>query len=64
MEFLGANSGLHMASGGSGAAGWSSSSFGMQVTGTAFVSGAADLLKQVEQLTAKSKRKILLQRKN
>ena len=39
-----------MAGGGSGTTGYSSSSFGAQGTGAVWASGAADLLKQFEQL--------------
>ena len=64
MEFLGENSGFHVASGGSGATGWSGSRFRAQGTGTAQFSGAAGLLKQVEQQITKSDTKKLSQRKN
>ena len=42
-----------MAGGDSGVAGYSGSSFGVQGIGASLFSGAADLLKQVEQLMAK-----------
>ena len=64
MELFGAIFGAHMASGGSGAAGWSGSSFGVQKTGKAQFSGAADLLRQVEQLMVKAKTEKISQRKN
>ena len=55
MVFLGVSSRDHVVSGGSGAAGWSGSSFGVQGTSTAQFLVIAYLLKQFEQLMAKTK---------
>ena len=63
MEFLGASFVAHIASGGSGADGWSGSSFGAIGTGAAYFSNAADLLKQLEPLMAKAKTEKISQRK-
>ena len=55
-----ASSGSHMAGGSSSSAGWSASSFVAKGTSEVYVSGVADLLKQVEQLMAMAEKEKLL----
>ena len=64
MEFLGASSGAYMATGANSTTIQFGISFGVQGTGAAQFSGAADILKQVEQLMVKANRKKNKQRKN
>ena len=64
MESKGASSGAHIASGSSGATGWSGISFGVQQTSVAQFSGAANILKQGKQLMAKAEMEKLQEGKN
>ena len=64
IDYWCASSGTHIAGGGSGAVRQSNSCFGVQGTGTAYVSGLVDLLKQVKQFMARVKQEKFLQGKN